>query len=148
MERSGAPAQSRIRNTVHEVGGSDFVKRGYDSRVTVSDLLLCVLAVARFHGLEIDGYLILELRCAPPQALCCHPLRGLRQSNNARSTCSGLPSVCLTRLHVGHCVEFISEICIFTLSISLFSSRESARRIRAIQREIECWARKADKSAG
>jgi len=42
---------------------------------------LCgIRAVARFHGLEIDMYLILGLRCAPPQALCCHPLRGLRKS--------------------------------------------------------------------
>ena len=40
--------------------------------------LVCVSAVARFTGSKIDALANLGFRCAPPQALCCRPLRGAK----------------------------------------------------------------------
>ena len=66
-----------IKNLAHEVG--DSALQGLFQGMIGHTMCCMGTSVARFAGRQVMWDLNLGFRCAPPQALCFHPLRGLRQ---------------------------------------------------------------------
>jgi hypothetical protein len=82
VKRSGTPGSVGIRNEPVKRAAADFVMGvSLPAHQLVFDgspinLIRSLCAVARFTGSTFVPVWILGFRCASPQALCCHPLRG------------------------------------------------------------------------
>ncbi|MGH9883697.1 MAG: DUF4287 domain-containing protein [Pyrinomonadaceae bacterium] len=78
VERSGTPGSMNKKAKARETGDS----ARFDINILNAILKTPgnAVAIARFTGSTNHLVAFLGFRCASPQALCCHPLRGLRPS--------------------------------------------------------------------
>jgi hypothetical protein len=81
------------KNRAHEVGGGGALQGNRCERMIYIRHLCIRFHCRPFHGLGIRRFRShLGFRCAPPQALCCRPLRGLRENFVAYHTFTAWPT--------------------------------------------------------